>query len=161
MLPDVLEKGLLLVICGTAPGRYSGETGAYYAGRGNKFWPIMAEIGLLPLLNPEQFREVLFYGIGLTNIEQTKAGSDKDVPLSKEAVAEFHRKMQYYKPQVIAFNGKRSAQVAYSHTVSYGLQDEPMYESDVLVLPSTSGAASGFWDPRYWHDMAAYVKGLQ
>jgi hypothetical protein len=36
ILPDLLAKGLDLVIVGTAPGRTSAERGAYYAGRGNR-----------------------------------------------------------------------------------------------------------------------------
>ncbi|MCX6741231.1 MAG: mismatch-specific DNA-glycosylase, partial [Candidatus Parcubacteria bacterium] len=37
ILPDVLEKGLRIVFCGTAVGDRSAKRRCYYAGRGNKF----------------------------------------------------------------------------------------------------------------------------
>jgi hypothetical protein len=30
----------------------------------------------------------------------------------------------------------------------------------IFVAPSTSGAASKFWNPRYWEDLAALVQSL-
>jgi TDG/mug DNA glycosylase family protein len=45
-LPDLLRPGLRLVICGTAAGRTSAAQRAYYAGRGNKFWRVLHEVGL-------------------------------------------------------------------------------------------------------------------
>ena len=66
-LPDVLRPGLRLVICGSAAGAVSAARGAYYAGPGNKFWPILAEVGLTPrLLRPDEFATLPAFGIGLT-----------------------------------------------------------------------------------------------
>jgi hypothetical protein len=70
VLPDVLGPGLRVVFCGTAVGSASAKRGAYYAGPGNKFWPTLHAIGLTPRrLMPEEFRSVLDYGIGLTDLE--------------------------------------------------------------------------------------------
>jgi len=49
ILPDVLEPGLHVVFCGTQAGSASARRGAYYAGPGNKFWPVLHEIGLVPV----------------------------------------------------------------------------------------------------------------
>lgn len=35
VLPDVLERELRVVFCGTAPGAASAKAGAYYAGHGS------------------------------------------------------------------------------------------------------------------------------
>ena len=48
ILPDVLESGLDLVLCGTAAGRKSAEMLAYYAKPGNRFWPTLHAVGLTP-----------------------------------------------------------------------------------------------------------------
>lgn len=37
VLPDLLRPGLRVVFCGTAAGAASALSGAYYAGRGNRF----------------------------------------------------------------------------------------------------------------------------
>jgi G:T/U-mismatch repair DNA glycosylase len=46
ILIDLIRTDLKLVICGTAAGNASAERAAYYAGRGNRFWKIMYEIGI-------------------------------------------------------------------------------------------------------------------
>lgn len=67
VLPDILAPGLNIVFCGTAVSNVSAQREAYYAGPGNMFWPTLFAIGLTPrLLQPEEFREVLSYGLGLT-----------------------------------------------------------------------------------------------
>ena len=54
ILPDRLQAGLRLVLCGTAAGRVSALRGQYYAGPGNLFWPLLAETGLTPRRLPTQ-----------------------------------------------------------------------------------------------------------
>jgi TDG/mug DNA glycosylase family protein len=45
VLEDLLAPGLSIVFCGTGAGRRSAELKAYYAGRGNRFWPTLFESG--------------------------------------------------------------------------------------------------------------------
>ena len=55
-LPDVVLPGLKVVFCGTAAGTRSAQVGAYYAGRGNKFWRTLFQVGLTPRpLDPHEF----------------------------------------------------------------------------------------------------------
>ena len=69
ILPDILDRGLDVVFCGTAVGPKSAEQRSYYAGPGNKFWQILADIGLTPhRLRPSQFKDVNAHGIGLTDL---------------------------------------------------------------------------------------------
>ena len=44
VLPDVLERGLKVVFCGTALGPTSAQVGAYYAGPGNQFWDVLFSV---------------------------------------------------------------------------------------------------------------------
>ena len=63
MLDDVLEPGLSVVYCGTAAGTRSAAVRQYYAGRGNKFWPILHEVVLTPrLLAPSEYLLLPKYG---------------------------------------------------------------------------------------------------
>ncbi len=48
VLLDLLRPGLRVVFCGTAAGAVSAAKGAYYAGPGNRFWPMLAKTGLTP-----------------------------------------------------------------------------------------------------------------
>jgi TDG/mug DNA glycosylase family protein len=42
--------------------------------------------------------------------------------------------------------------------VDYGRQPQEFGRTALWVLPSTSGAASGFWDEKHWHDLAASLR---
>src|SRR5215475_6627174 len=79
-LPDLLAPNLRVIFVGTAAGRRSAELGHYYAGRGNRFWRTLHEMGLTPrLFEPREFRELLPLGIGLTDMSKLGCGMDRDV----------------------------------------------------------------------------------
>lgn len=160
VLPDILEPGLRVVFCGTAAGTASARAGAYYAGPGNRFWEILFETGLTPIrFDPHQFREVTKHGIGLTDIVKTASGADAALPANTFDPDRLRRRILEITPQILAFNGKRSAK-SFLETakVSYGLQPSHLGSTALFVLPSTSGAARGFWEPRYWHDLAKLLR---
>jgi len=159
LISDVLAPGLRVVFCGTALGRRSAQVGAYYAGRGNKFWATLHEIGLTPrVLRPQEYPQLLDYGIGLTDISKTKSGSDREVGREGFDVPRLVAQLQRYSPAWIAFNGKNPARAALRRSVSYGLQGERLGGAACFVLPSTSGAASGYWDIGWWRELASLVR---
>ena len=68
-LPDYLRKGMKLVIVGTNPTESSVRAGHYYAGRGNPFWPLLFDSGVVP--EPFDYpddRRIIEFGIGLTDL---------------------------------------------------------------------------------------------
>jgi TDG/mug DNA glycosylase family protein len=88
VLPDVLGPGLKVVFCGSAVGSASARVGAYYAGPGNKFWPTLQRIGLTPRrLAPAEFRSVVAFGIGLTDLCKSLSGADRALTASADDVA--------------------------------------------------------------------------
>ena len=161
VLPDVLRPGLKVVFCGTAAGHASARAGAYYAGPGNRFWEILFETGLTPRrLKPHEFREAIDYGIGLTDAVKTASGPDASLPARAFDPDRLRRLMLRFEPSALAFNGKRPARSFFDSTnVGYGRRSGRLGGSAVFVLPSTSGAARGFWESRYWHELAAFVRG--
>jgi TDG/mug DNA glycosylase family protein len=158
-LPDLVLPGLAVVFCGTAAGARSAEVGAYYAGRGNKFWRTLHAIGLTPrLLDPQEFRLLPDYGIGLTDIAKTYSGADSGLRRSHFDAASLRRKIENNAPRAFAFNGKRAAQAFYGASVSYGQQAQLIGAAAVFVLPSTSGTAAGFWNIQYWQALADFLR---
>ena len=68
-LPDHLRKGMRLVIVGSNPGERSARVGHYYAGRGNEFWKLLYESGVIPEpLEYKDDRRIVEFGIGLTHL---------------------------------------------------------------------------------------------
>lgn len=157
MLDDLLASDLKAVFCGTAAGAVSAARGLYYAGPGNKFWPILHKTGLTPhQLSPNDYLSLLQYGLGLTDVVKGQSGSDADIDFEGSDPHGLTAKLLKYQPRVLAFNGKKAAQVFLGRTkVDFGLQPENVGRTHLFVAPSTSGAASGYWDESHWFELAA------
>lgn len=163
VLPDVLTAGLRVVFCGTQAGAASARRGAYYAGPGNKFWKTLFETGLIPEpLGPSDFRELPRYGIGFTDVAKATSGPDTALMRHHVDSVRFLAKIRQFAPAIVAFNGKRAAQAVLEEQrgrrLAYGLQPSLLVGSRVFILPSTSGAASGYWSIEPWRELAALVK---
>jgi TDG/mug DNA glycosylase family protein len=155
VLPDVLTPGLRVVFCGYAPGTASARAGAYYAGPGNRFWITLHEVGLTPLLlRPAEFARLPEFGIGLTDVSKTASGSDREVGRRGVDPARLAAAVNSASPDHLAFNGKNAARAALGRPVQYGPQPERIGGATTWVLPSTSGAARGFWAIGPWRDLA-------
>ena len=159
VLPDLLLPGLRVVFCGTAAGAVSAARGAYYAGPGNRFWEILAATGLTPRrLAPDEFRLLPQFAIGLTDLAKTVSGADVDLPRGAFDREALRRRIRAVRPKALAFNGKKAASVFLDKSgpvLAYGRQTPIPDFPEIFVLPSTSGAARGAWDPRPWFDLAA------
>jgi TDG/mug DNA glycosylase family protein len=160
VLPDVLKQGLRVVFCGTAPGARSATLGAYYAGPGNKFWPTLHAIGLTPRrLQPPEFRSVLAYGLGLTDLAKFSSGADSSLKRSDFSAPMLRARIARYQPAVLAFTSKRTAREYFGHAVDYGLHEARIAQTLIFTLSSPSGLASGHWQHgRYWHELAALLR---
>ncbi len=155
ILPDVLEKGLKIVFCGTAVGDQSAKRGCYYAGPGNQFWPTLKKLGLIPKdFKREEFRGLPVYGVGLTDLVKARSGQDAKLNTEDFDVVAFRQKIEKFSPGILAFNGKKAAEVFLGRAVGYGLQKDKIGNTRIFVLPSTSGAARGYWDETKWAKVA-------
>jgi TDG/mug DNA glycosylase family protein len=159
ILPDILAPGLKVVFCGTQAGAASARLAAYYAGPGNKFWTVLHAVGLTPRrLAPSEYREVLRYGIGLTDVAKRSAGPDSALRLGDVDAAGLQARIATSGVRYLAFNGKRAARAILGFgPLDYGLQSRPVAQAAVFVLPSTSGAAAGSWSLEPWKHMALTV----
>ena len=155
ILPDVLTYNLKIIFCGTAASKQSKKLNAYYAGPGNKFWKTLHEIELTEkLLKPQEFKKLLDFNIGLTDICKTDYGNDNELDTSKYDVDGFTLKILEYKPKIVCFNGKNAAKSYLNQKkVDYGYQDKRVGDSKIFIAPSTSGAANGFWDIDIWRNI--------
>lgn len=143
---DILTEGLTVLFVGYNPGRYTEQRGHHFAGPGNYFWPLLYESGLTERrLSCEDDGELLFWGVGITNIVSRMTPSSGD--LSAEELRNGGRllveKVRRFRPRVVCCLGKE----VYRHyadkpsgaRVDWGLQPIPVVE-DVLdyVAPNPS-----------------------
>jgi mismatch-specific thymine-DNA glycosylase len=166
-LPDYLRKGMKLVLVGCNPGERSARVGHYYAGRGNQFWPIMYESGVIPEpLDYNDDKRLVEFGIGLTDlVKRATKGIDE---IERQEFAEgrvlLAQKLEEIKPRVVAFNGKLVYQNFAGRKCNLGLQKETLYGAHIFVLPSTSGTNAGTErgvKMRYFKKLAALLKSLK
>lgn len=159
IVEDVLVPGLDVVFCGTAPSAASAARRAYYAHPGNRFWRILHEAGFTPRrLEPEEFRRLPDFGIGLTDVVKHASGQDADLSPSDFDPAALHAKIERAAPKRIAFTSKRAFHEATGLVAaSYGRQPENFAGAEAWALPSTSGLAVKFWDATPWRELAAAV----
>jgi TDG/mug DNA glycosylase family protein len=165
-LPDHLRSGMKLVIVGCNPGDRSARVGHYYAGRGNEFWPLLHDSGIVPeLLDHREDKRMIEFGIGLTDLVKRPTRGIEE--LRSEEYAEgrivLAQKLEQYAPQVIAFNGKTAYENFSKRPCNLGLQKGLLYGAMVFVLPSTSGknTLGRSAKLRYFRQLAKLLKKLQ
>lgn len=161
VLSDLLQPSLRIVLCGTAAGATSAAERAYYAHPQNKFWKILHETRLTPeQLQPREYRSLLQHGIGLTDLVKLAAGMDRATlpKLSAADRARLHTAIATFRPRFLGFTSKTAGQKFFGCKRDYGEQREPIGDTRVWILPSTSGAANGSWQPEIWHRFAAAAR---
>jgi len=164
ILPDRLRPGLKLVFCGTAAGRQSALSGAYYAHGQNKFWTTLHRVGLTPhLFAPQEYEKLWALGIGLTDIAKHVYGMDHQLPkdaLGAEAVAALKARITKAKPKILAFTSLNGGRKVMGAAAVAGEQPEMLGETRVFILPSPSPLAANHWDIKPWRALARAVKKL-
>ena len=86
-LPDHLRKGMKLVIVGCNPSESSVRVGHYYAGRGNEFWPMLYESGVVP--EPFDYHDdkrVIEFGVGLTDLVKRPTKGIEELKRDKKTI---------------------------------------------------------------------------
>ena len=156
-----------MILVGANPGERSARVGHYYAGRGNQFWPMMYESGVIPEpLGYEDDRRLVEFGIGMTDLVKrpTRGIEEIDREEFSEGRVLLAQKLEDLRPRVIAFNGKMVYEKFTGRPCKLGLQKEKLYGAHVFVLPSTSGQNAGTdrgLKKRYFKKLALLLKGLK
>jgi len=165
-LPDVIQPGLAVVFCGTGPGRKSAEAQAYYAKRGNRFWPTLCKVGLIgrAAFEPADYPGVAAFGIGLTDIAKDHVGQDDEIDPRHVDPEGLRAKIIAAEPAILAFTSKRAASFFLGRPtgkIAYGFQPERIGETRLFVLTSPSGQAGSYWDIGPWQELARAAKAAR
>jgi TDG/mug DNA glycosylase family protein len=141
-----------IVFCGINPGHASAEARAPFANPRNDFWRLLHAARFMPrLLEPSEFRELLDFGIGLTNAARRTTRGSSDLRAADFAGARGRLEAIAVElgPQVIAFVGKAAYQGSFRKRPEHGLQARTLGNTSLFVLPSTSPANAAVpWDVR-------------
>src|SRR2546430_5339229 len=143
----------------------SARLGHYYAGRGNVFWPLLYDSGVVP--EPLEYKDdkrMIEFGIGLTDLVKRPTRGIEEIERQEFAEGRIllARKLEEFTPRVIAFNGKLVFEKFAQRPCKLGLQKERLYGAQVFVLPSTSGqnAVGDAQKLRFFRQLARVLKKL-
>ncbi len=165
-LPDYLRRGMKLVVVGFNPGERSARLGHYYAGRGNLFWSLLYDSGIVPEpIDYQEDKRVIEFGIGLTDLVKRPTRGIEEIERQEfgEGRIVLAQKLEQYAPRVVAFNGKLVFEKFAQRRCKLGLQSEKLYGAQVFVLPSTSGqnAVGRGQKLRYFRQLAGVLARLK
>jgi len=156
-----------MILVGANTGDRSARVGHYYAGRGNQFWPMMYDSGVIPEpLGYEDDRRILEFGIGMTDLVKRPTRGIEEIERQEFAEGRvlLAQKLEEMRPRLIAFNGKMVYEKFTGRPCKLGLQKEKLYGAHVFVLPSTSGQNAGTdrgVKMRYFKKLATLLKSLK
>ncbi|NEX92489.1 mismatch-specific DNA-glycosylase [Caulobacter sp. 17J65-9] len=157
---DLLREGLQIVFCGTAKGAKSAATATFYADGTNRFYRVLHEVGLTDRqIRPENFSDLLSFGIGLTDLNQIESGTDRQISMANCDISGFSAKIAKFKPRAVAFTSKMAAKIYFNtRHIQCGLRPETLSGAKLIVLPSTSGL-NGHWskDQHHWRDLPSML----
>ncbi|MGQ0675026.1 MAG: mismatch-specific DNA-glycosylase [Rhodospirillales bacterium] len=165
-LPDVLQPGLKVVFCGSAVGPESFRRKKYYAHPRNRFWPTLHAVELLPPgLGACEYKRVVEFGIGLTDLAKNRHGVDAVLVSADYDAEALEKNILRHRPCVLAFTGKKPGEAFFRRRFkrrvnAYGRQPERIGATALFVLTSPSPANAGHWDIGPWRELAAYVRSL-
>ena len=147
-LPDVIAPDLNVLFCGINPGLYTAAVQCHFGRPGNRFWPTIYKAGFTPRqLKPDEQREFLAYGCGITNIV-ARATTAADELTREELAASariLEKKVNRYRPRVLAVVGIGAYRTAFERPrANVGLQDEAIGSTAIWVLPNTSGLNANY-----------------
>ncbi|GAA6005352.1 mismatch-specific DNA-glycosylase [Rhodotorula paludigena] len=113
-LPDYLDDGLSVLLCGINPGVKSAQLGLHYANPTNHFWRCLAESGLTPrLLHPSEGPKLPLFGLGSTNLVERPSAEMSEISTSEMTarVPTLLRKVVRYRPRILACVGMKICEV--------------------------------------------------
>jgi TDG/mug DNA glycosylase family protein len=142
-LPDVVAPGLDVLFCGINPSLMSAEKGHHFARPGNRFWPALHRAGLTPRqLAPEEDRELLRYGLGVTNLvdRPTRTAAELSADELRAGADALAALVSRYRPRVLAVLGITAWREGFARPKAVvGLQPERIGGARTWAVPNPSG----------------------
>lgn len=145
-LADTVGPGLRLLVSGLNPSLHAADAGVGYAGPGNRFWPALAEAGLLPPgADRDPWRLLADGRIGMTDLVKraTPRASELTTAEYRAGVGRLDRLCTLLRPEAVVLVGLAGWRAGADRAATPGWQERRLGPSPVYVMPSTSGLNAG------------------
>jgi TDG/mug DNA glycosylase family protein len=137
------------VFVGINPSLASGRAGHHFASPGNPFWRLLHASGFTPeLLRPADDGRLVELGLGLTNVcsRATRSAAELTRREYEAGVRDLARKLETFRPSVVALVGVTLARVALPESTEGGpgARRASIAGARVFVLPNPSGRNAAY-----------------
>jgi double-stranded uracil-DNA glycosylase len=147
-VPDVIARELRVLFCGVNPGLWSAAVQHHFARPGNRFWKALHLSGFTAdLIDPANERELLGYGLGVTNLVDRATRAAIELPKSdlQEGAKRLATKVVKWRPQSVAVLGIGAYRSAFDRPKAQpGLQPEALATANAWLLANPSGAQARY-----------------
>ena len=139
-LPDFVNAGMRLLVCGLNPSERSADAGLPYVTGGNRFWPAALAAGLVSL-DRDPRHALRAHGVGFTDL--VKRPTPRAAALSGDeyvaGAARLERLCAWLAPAAVCIVGLTGWRAAVDRRALAGWQARELGGCRVYVMPSTSG----------------------
>ena len=139
-LPDTVGPEMRLLVCGLNPSVYSADVGTGFARNGNRYWPAALAAGLVSR-DRDPHHALVHHGIGMTDLVKraTARADELSTAEYRAGLDRVARLCEWLRPGAVCFVGLAGWRAAADRKAVAGVQPEPLGDTPVYVMPSTSG----------------------
>jgi TDG/mug DNA glycosylase family protein len=139
-LPDFVEPGMRVLVCGLNPSVNAADVGVGFARPGNRFWPAAITAGLVSV-DRDPWHALRHHRVGFTDLVKraTVGAAELSTDEYRAGLARLERLAAWLEPGVVAFVGLAGWRAAVERKAVAGPQPQTVGGRPVYVMPSSSG----------------------
>jgi TDG/mug DNA glycosylase family protein len=139
-LPDLVQAGLRLLVCGLNPSLHAADAGIGYVTPGNRFWPAALEAGLVTR-DRDPWHALRTHEVGMTDVVKraTPRADELTTAEHRAGMERLERLCAWLQPAAICFVGLAGWRAAVDRRAQAGPQERLVGGRPAYVMPSTSG----------------------
>jgi len=139
-LPDFVDAGMRLLVCGLNPSVYAADAGVGFARPGNRFWPAALEAGLVTR-DRDPRHALVEHRIGMTDL--AKRATPRADALSADeyrtGVERLARLVEWLRPGAVCFVGLAGYRAAVERRARAGPIEGGFAGAPAYLMPNPSG----------------------
>jgi TDG/mug DNA glycosylase family protein len=139
-LPDSVDSGMRLLVCGLNPSEYSADLGVGFARPGNRFWPAALAAGIVTR-DRDPRHALTEHGVGMTDL--VKRATPRADELTDDeygaGAARLERLVHWLRPQVVCFAGLAGYRKAIDRRAPPGPLPDGFAGAAAYLMPNPSG----------------------
>ena len=139
-LPDYVDAGMRLLVCGLNPSVYAADAGVGFARPGNRFWPAAIAAGLVTR-DRDPRHALSIDSVGMTDL--VKRATPKADALARDeyvaGAARVERLVRWLRPRAVCFVGLAGYRAAIDRRATPGEVAEGFGGVPAYVMPNPSG----------------------